>query len=190
VKFSQALADDSPFAPREFIAGKDARTLARDLLAQDDEGFRAVFRKSPMKRAKLSGLKRNAAVVLGNVGKTDDVDALTLRSTTWRHSRASTRHGPSSNVAGATTGAQRDLRQHFLTGQARGIRHHLGPSSIRVHPQSDAVRRHLTDPSTPRHARCRHGVRAMRSCDAVKSTASTASDANRRHLARVVARWA
>jgi epoxyqueuosine reductase len=30
-----------------------------------------------MKRAKLRGLKRNAAVVLGNVGTDDDVDVLT-----------------------------------------------------------------------------------------------------------------
>ena len=30
-----------------------------------------------MKRAKLRGLKRNAAVVLGNVGTADDADVLT-----------------------------------------------------------------------------------------------------------------
>jgi epoxyqueuosine reductase len=39
--------------------------------------FSAAFRGSPMKRAKLRGLKRNAAVVLGNVGTADDVDVLT-----------------------------------------------------------------------------------------------------------------
>ncbi len=32
---------------------------------------------SPMKRAKLRGLKRNAAVVLGNVGMAEDADVLT-----------------------------------------------------------------------------------------------------------------
>jgi epoxyqueuosine reductase len=58
------------------LAGKDARTLARELLAMDDEQFRAGFKGSPMKRAKLRGLKRNAAVVLGNVGTSDDVPAL------------------------------------------------------------------------------------------------------------------
>lgn len=30
-----------------------------------------------MKRAKLRGLKRNAAVVLGNIGNPDDADVLT-----------------------------------------------------------------------------------------------------------------
>jgi epoxyqueuosine reductase len=39
--------------------------------------FSAAFRGSPMKRAKLRGLKRNAAVVLGNVGTAEDVEALT-----------------------------------------------------------------------------------------------------------------
>ena len=66
VKFAQELADDSPFSAREFVAGKDAVTLARDILALDQEAFSAAFRKSPMKRAKLAGLKRNAAVVLEN----------------------------------------------------------------------------------------------------------------------------
>ena len=66
-KFSQELAEGSPFAPREFIAGKDAVTLATDILALDQDAFSAAFRKSPMKRAKLSGLGRNAGVVLENV---------------------------------------------------------------------------------------------------------------------------
>ena len=66
VKFSQALAEDSPFRAREFVAGKDAVTLAHDILALDQEQFSAAFRQSPMKRAKLAGLRRNAAVVLEN----------------------------------------------------------------------------------------------------------------------------
>ena len=40
------------------------------------EEFSAAFRESPMKRAKLRGLQRNAAVALGNVGSTDDADVL------------------------------------------------------------------------------------------------------------------
>jgi len=71
------LAAGSPFAAREFIAGKDAVTLATDILTLDQAAFSAAFRKSPVKRAKLRGLQRNAAVVLGNVGTTDDVDVLT-----------------------------------------------------------------------------------------------------------------
>ncbi len=61
------LADGSPFAAREFIAGKNAVTLATDILTLDQEQFSATFRKSPMKRAKLAGLQRNAAAVLENL---------------------------------------------------------------------------------------------------------------------------
>ncbi|MCC7054242.1 MAG: hypothetical protein IT355_13330 [Gemmatimonadaceae bacterium] len=74
-KFSRELADDSPFRARKFIAGKDAVTLARDILALDQEQFRAAFRRSPMKRAKLAGLQRNAAVVMGNDSHSDPVAA-------------------------------------------------------------------------------------------------------------------
>jgi epoxyqueuosine reductase len=77
VKFAWELADDSPFAPREALVQQDARTLARELLGMRQDEFTAAFKGSPMKRAKLRGLKRNAAVVLGNVGTTDDVDVLT-----------------------------------------------------------------------------------------------------------------
>lgn len=65
VKFSRD-ATEPAFAAREVIAGKDARTLATEVLAMDDEQFRTVFRKSPIKRAKRSGLVRNAEVVLDN----------------------------------------------------------------------------------------------------------------------------
>jgi epoxyqueuosine reductase QueG len=75
VRFSQPNAVPE-FAPREVLAGKDARELARDLLAMTPEEFSAAFKGSPMKRAKLRGLKRNVAVVLGNVGTEEDVPAL------------------------------------------------------------------------------------------------------------------
>ena len=65
-KFSQALAEDSPFRARPFLDGMDAVTLATDILALDQAAFSAAFRKSPMKRVKLAGLRRNAAVVLRN----------------------------------------------------------------------------------------------------------------------------
>ncbi len=60
VRFWTEFVDDSPFRAREFIAGKDAVTLATDILALDQDAFSAAFRKSPMKRAKLAGLKRNS----------------------------------------------------------------------------------------------------------------------------------
>jgi epoxyqueuosine reductase len=67
VRFARELPEGSPFAPREALAGRDAATLARELLAMTPDEFRAGFRRSPMKRAKLHGLQRNAAVVLENV---------------------------------------------------------------------------------------------------------------------------
>lgn len=77
LKFSPEFAGDSPYAARETLAGKDARTLARELLGLSQEEFRRAFGGSPMKRAKLRGLKRNAVVVLGNLGTHEDVDVLT-----------------------------------------------------------------------------------------------------------------
>ncbi len=66
-KFALSLREDA-FRPRAALAGKDARTLARELLDMTQEEFSRSFSKSPMKRAKLHGLKRNATVVLGNLG--------------------------------------------------------------------------------------------------------------------------
>jgi epoxyqueuosine reductase len=67
VRFARAVKEPA-FEPRDAIADKDAGALARDLLAMSQEEFSASFRNSPMKRAKLAGLKRNAAVVLENIG--------------------------------------------------------------------------------------------------------------------------
>jgi epoxyqueuosine reductase len=77
VSFSRQLPDESPLAPRHTVAGKDARALALDILSMDDEAYLAAFKGSAMKRARLRGLKRNAAVVLGNVGTPQDAEALT-----------------------------------------------------------------------------------------------------------------
>jgi len=77
IKFAQELREPA-FAPRAAIANKDAQSLARDLLAMDDDDFRAAFSGSPMKRAKRRGLLRNAAVVLGNIGDEGDKDALAV----------------------------------------------------------------------------------------------------------------
>ncbi len=76
VRFSKELPDGSRFRPREVLRDSDAGTLARELLAMTQEEFSRAFKDSPMKRAKLRGLKRNAAVVLGNSGSEADVDVL------------------------------------------------------------------------------------------------------------------
>ena len=76
VRFAQELSEPA-FAAREALAGKDARVLARELLELMQEEFSRAFKGSPMKRAKLRGLKRNAAVVLGNIGDERDTDGLT-----------------------------------------------------------------------------------------------------------------
>ena len=65
VSFARELAETA-FEPREAIAAKSATQLSRELLATTDEEFRVAFRRSPMKRAKLAGLRRNAAIVLEN----------------------------------------------------------------------------------------------------------------------------
>ena len=75
-RFARPLPEDSPYAARAALGGKDPRTLARELLAMNEPEFREAFARSPMKRAKLRGLKRNAAVVLGNVGTENDTKAL------------------------------------------------------------------------------------------------------------------
>jgi epoxyqueuosine reductase len=65
VSFARAVREPA-FAARAVLAGKDARTLAEEILAMDEDAYRVAFRGSAMKRAKLAGLKRNASVVLEN----------------------------------------------------------------------------------------------------------------------------
>lgn len=75
-RFARPLPDGSPYAARQALGGKDARTFAREILDMSQDEFTAAFKASPMKRAKLRGLKRNAAVVLGSVGTEEDVPSL------------------------------------------------------------------------------------------------------------------
>lgn len=67
VKFARELREPA-FASRSVLAGKDAATLAQDLLAMDEAAYREAFHGSAMKRAKRGGLQRNAAIVAANVG--------------------------------------------------------------------------------------------------------------------------
>ena len=50
------------FQPQENLFHPDLRWLAE----LDEEGYRRVFRRSPVKRTKYSGLRRNVAVAMGN----------------------------------------------------------------------------------------------------------------------------
>jgi len=76
VRFAREVREPA-FAARDVLGGRDAPTLARELLGMTQPEFSSAFKDSPMKRAKLRGLKRNAAVVLGNVGTGEDVAVLT-----------------------------------------------------------------------------------------------------------------
>lgn len=71
VRFASAPPSDGPLAPRRDFSATDATTdatrLAREILALDEPAYHERFRGSAMKRAKLSGLQRNAAVVLANI---------------------------------------------------------------------------------------------------------------------------
>lgn len=58
-EFSPPLSEPA-FAARPAIASKDARTLAREFLVVSSLEFPESFKGSPMKRAKLRGLKRNS----------------------------------------------------------------------------------------------------------------------------------
>ena len=71
-RFAQA-STETAFAARDFVH----RWTLRDFLALDDDGFRALFKKSPIKRIKRRGFLRNVCVALGNTGTADDVPALT-----------------------------------------------------------------------------------------------------------------
>ncbi len=70
-RFAQT-STETAFAAREFVHD----WTLRDFLALDDDGFRALFKKSPIKRIKRRGFLRNVCVALGNTGTADDLPAL------------------------------------------------------------------------------------------------------------------
>ncbi|MBW7932813.1 MAG: tRNA epoxyqueuosine(34) reductase QueG [Gemmatimonadaceae bacterium] len=74
-KFSVG-ASEPAFVPLERLAAPDARALARAFLATAPGEFAKQFKHMPLSRAKLVGLKRNAASVLANVGTIEDVPVL------------------------------------------------------------------------------------------------------------------
>jgi epoxyqueuosine reductase len=62
VKFAREVKEPR-FEARDVIGKKDAKTLAREILPMSEDEFRTAFKGSAMKRAKLKGLRRNAAIV-------------------------------------------------------------------------------------------------------------------------------
>lgn len=83
VSFTTALREPA-FASRAMFldAGSregvrdSTRALAREILMMDAADYAAAFKGSAIKRAKLWMLKRNACVVLGNVGTDEDLAVL------------------------------------------------------------------------------------------------------------------
>lgn len=72
-RFAQ-LARDSAFHARESVF----LNRLRDFLALDEDGFRSLFAKSPIKRIKRPRFLRNVCVALGNTGNEDDLAALRI----------------------------------------------------------------------------------------------------------------
>ena len=64
-KFAQPVKEPM-FEARAAIAGKDARTLAAEILAMSEDEFRSAFKGSAMKRAKVAGLRRNSRIIRGD----------------------------------------------------------------------------------------------------------------------------
>lgn len=72
VNRKSALSQETAFKKRHDFNAPELLPL----LDMDDEAFRARFRSSPIKRAKLAGLQRNVCVALGNIGDPAAVPAL------------------------------------------------------------------------------------------------------------------
>ncbi|GAA5479790.1 tRNA epoxyqueuosine(34) reductase QueG [Haloferula helveola] len=75
-RFARLSREASFHAREEVFALK-----ARDFLSLNDEEFRTLFRKSPIKRIKRPRFLRNVCVVLGNTGTEDDLPALRQAAT-------------------------------------------------------------------------------------------------------------
>ena len=65
------------FQPKEQLYHPDLRWLAQ----MDEETYRRVFRGSPVKRTKYSGLKRNVAIAMGNSGNKEFLEDLETMAT-------------------------------------------------------------------------------------------------------------
>jgi epoxyqueuosine reductase len=66
------ISREAAFHARESVF----RHRLRDFLDLDDDSFRALFAKSPVKRIKRARFLRNVCIALGNTGNHDDIPAL------------------------------------------------------------------------------------------------------------------
>ncbi len=113
-------AEVEAYRAREGLDGPSLVELADQLLGLDDDGFRELFRESPIKRAKRAGLLRNVCVALGNWGDAkavpvlvralDDAEALVRGHAAWALGRVGTDEA---------RGALLDLRQEETNGGVR-----------------------------------------------------------------------
>ena len=68
--------EEPAYAARELTDGVRLVELAKRLLGVDEAGFREMFRRSPVRRAKRAGVLRNLCVALGNWGAAEAVPVL------------------------------------------------------------------------------------------------------------------
>ncbi len=80
VKFAQALPERSAFKPRAMFVETGShdgtRAQARAVLMMEHAEYTAAYKGSAIERAKSWMLQRNACVVLGNLGVSNDVAVL------------------------------------------------------------------------------------------------------------------
>jgi epoxyqueuosine reductase len=94
------------FQPREGLVNPALEWLAE----MDEAGFREVFRGSPIRRTKRQGLRRNAALAMGNSGESNflpvlekmvlDDDAVVAEAGAWASAKIRSANGiPSRSAA-------------------------------------------------------------------------------------------
>ncbi len=101
------VTSGAEFAPREGLVNPALEWLAM----MDDEEFRRVFRGSPIRRTKRSGLRRNAAIAMGNSGDEKFVPLLEKMA-----------RDEDATVAGAARWAHKELTRPKLQPRSGGTR--------------------------------------------------------------------
>ena len=92
------VTDAAEFQPREGLVNPALEWLAQ----MNNEEFRQAFRKSPIRRTKLSGLRRNAVIAMGNSGDRkflptlerlrNDDDPLVAETASWAREKLTRHH--------------------------------------------------------------------------------------------------